>query len=160
MLWSSEIEFTRFSRWFRESNQKGNESSNPNLIYGQAAAAAKRPFGRVMIMSEFQKSLIRYMYVALVLVMIIASWAVLHPSVSVQSAAVGPSGYGGGVTATGSCIVRTKPELVQVTLGVSAIVQDRALREGLCKVTCAKDHKRARSSPGWPRRISRRSIFT
>ncbi len=92
-------------------------------------------------MSEFQKSLIRYMYVALVLGMIIASWAVFHPSAPAQSAAAGPAGYGQpsrGVTATGSCIVRTKPELVEVTLGVRQSSRTARAAKDYVKNTCAK----------------------
>lgn len=92
-------------------------------------------------MSEFQKSLIRFMYAALVLVVIIASWAVFHPSAPAQSAVAGPNRYGEpsrGVTATGSCIVRTKPELVEVTLGVRQSSKTARAAKDYVKNTCAK----------------------
>ena len=68
-------------------------------------------------MSDFHKSLIRFMYLALILAVGATVLAMYRPVAS---------GTGGrlaeyqsrGVAATGTCVVRTKPELVQVTIGV------------------------------------------
>lgn len=74
-------------------------------------------------MEAFQKSLIRFLYVALVVVAVAAIWRGVCPDPKAPSgAAAAGYGYGPaarGVTATGTCVVRTKPELAEVTLGVS-----------------------------------------
>jgi len=91
-------------------------------------------------MSEFQKSLIRFMYVALVLAIAVASWAVFRPHAPAQMTA-GMGRYGQpdrGVTTTGSCIVRTKPELVQVTLGVQQSSKTARSAKDYVKSTCLK----------------------
>jgi uncharacterized protein YggE len=73
-------------------------------------------------MEAFQKSLIRFLYVALVVVAVAAIWRGVCPCPKASSGAAAGYGYGPaarGVTATGTCVVRTKPELAEVTLGVS-----------------------------------------
>jgi uncharacterized protein YggE len=63
-------------------------------------------------MTDFQKSLSRFMYVTLLVAIAVAVW------VLVRRRPEEPKGYAEGVTATGSCIVRTKPDAVEVTIGV------------------------------------------
>lgn len=72
-------------------------------------------------MAEFQKSLIRFIYVALVVAVVLAAWGIMRPSYAPTTGA-SPLGPGfrdsRGVTASGTCVVRTKPELVEVSFGV------------------------------------------
>lgn len=73
-------------------------------------------------MAEFQKSLIRFMYVALAAAAVFVVWGLVRPCPKAPDGAVAGFGYGQptrGVTATGTCLVRTRPELAEVTLGVS-----------------------------------------
>lgn len=65
-------------------------------------------------MTDFQKSLTRFMYVALICIVGISAFGLTRPNPS--SAKNGDPAQ--GVTATGTCVVRTKPELVEVTIGV------------------------------------------
>lgn len=64
-------------------------------------------------MTEFHRSLIRFMYVALVFALGITALALYRPRPSTPS-----PDRSRGVTATGTCVVRTKPDLVEVTIGV------------------------------------------
>ena len=73
-------------------------------------------------MAEFQKSLIRFMYVALVVAVVLGGWAIARPSDrSSAGAAASAPGFrdARGVTATGTCVVRTRPEVAEVTFSVS-----------------------------------------
>lgn len=73
-------------------------------------------------MAEFQKSLIRFLYVALGATVVFAVWGLVRPGPKAPDGAIAGYGYGQparGVTATGTCVVRTKPEQAEVTLGVS-----------------------------------------
>jgi uncharacterized protein YggE len=70
-------------------------------------------------MTEFQRSLTRFMYAALILAFGLSIWGLARPGAVRGNAAIGTgNGTPGGVTATGTCIVRTEPELVDVTFGV------------------------------------------
>jgi uncharacterized protein YggE len=77
-------------------------------------------------MTDFQRSFIRFLYVALLLAFVIGAWTVLRPVLFPKAAPGAELGQGAyaagrtppGVTATGTCIVRTKPDLVEVTLSV------------------------------------------
>lgn len=90
-------------------------------------------------MAEFQKSLIRFMYVALALVVVISIWALSRTTPT--QALASSSRYRGsenGVTATGTCVVRTKPELVEVVLGVSQSSKTAQAAKSYVKSTCSK----------------------
>ena len=90
-------------------------------------------------MNGFQQSLIRFMYIALVLVLVLAGWSLLRPSAAAASAAQwDPSRGPQGVTATGTCVVRTNPEVVEVNLGVSQSSTTASAAKGYVKDTCAK----------------------
>ena len=90
-------------------------------------------------MNGFQQSLIRFMYVALVLVLVLAGWSLLRPSAAAASAAQwDPSRGPQGVTATGTCVVRTNPEVVEVNLGVSQSSTTASAAKSYVKDTCAK----------------------
>ena len=68
-------------------------------------------------MTDFQKSLTRFMYIALIVIAGVGVWAVTkHQARNTNLGQYGD--YRRGVTATGTCVVRTKPELVEVTIGV------------------------------------------
>lgn len=68
-------------------------------------------------MTDFQKSLTRFMYIALIVIASASIWAVTkHDQRNTTPGQY--SGDRGGVTATGTCVVRTKPDLVEVTIGV------------------------------------------
>jgi len=74
-------------------------------------------------MNDFQKSLTRFMYVALVVVAAIGAWALIQARASGADKAAAAKlqfrdPYRCGVNATGTCIVRTRPDLVEVTIGV------------------------------------------
>lgn len=70
-------------------------------------------------MTEFQRSLTRFMYAALIVAFGLSIWGLARPGASRGNALTGTDGRtAGGVTATGTCIVRTEPELVDVTFGV------------------------------------------
>jgi len=74
-------------------------------------------------MNDFQKSLTRFMYVALVVVAAIGAWALIQARASGADKAAAAKlqfrdPYRCGVTATGTCVVRTRPDLVEVTIGV------------------------------------------
>jgi uncharacterized protein YggE len=94
-------------------------------------------------MAEFQKSLVRFLYVALGLAVIIAAFALTRPGpkpAPAQQAAFGDGRYGPsrGVTATGTCVVRTKPELVEVTIGVRQSSSTARAAKNYVKTTCGK----------------------
>lgn len=88
-------------------------------------------------MGEFQKSLIRFMYVALVVLGVFAVWGMLRtnsPEITQEGFSRGMQ----GVTSTGTCVVRTKPELVEVTLGVSQSASTARGAKDYVKSTCRK----------------------
>ena len=74
-------------------------------------------------MNEFQKSLTRFMYIALVVVATaIGVFAVTRHSggKAAQASAFDMYGRNGrGVTTTGTCVVRTKPDVAEVTIGIN-----------------------------------------
>lgn len=72
-------------------------------------------------MNEFQKSLLRFMYVALAVVAVFTAWGVLRTPQKTTNTAFAQEGLPPemrGVTSTGTCVVRTKPELAEVTFGI------------------------------------------
>ena len=69
-------------------------------------------------MTDFQKSLTRFLYVALVLFVVVAAVGMLGRMRHREAARSNDYGRGPGVTATGTCVVRTRPDLVEVTLAV------------------------------------------
>lgn len=95
-------------------------------------------------MTEFNRSIIRFMYVALVVAVVMTSWAILRPGAppaQAQQAVYGDGRFGmssRGITATGTCVVRTKPELVEVTLGVRQSSGTARAAKNYVKTTCRK----------------------
>ncbi|MCX6344800.1 MAG: SIMPL domain-containing protein [Armatimonadetes bacterium] len=92
-------------------------------------------------MPEFQKSLIRFMYVALIAAGLITSLALFRPMPRQNPGFAGDGGYGPtaqGITTTGTCVVRTKPELVEITLGVWQSSPTASKAKNYVKSTCQK----------------------
>ncbi|MEP0765213.1 MAG: SIMPL domain-containing protein [Fimbriimonadia bacterium] len=92
-------------------------------------------------MSEFQKALLRFLYVVFVVVIALVGWSMLRPAAKAEAATpVGPDLYGRpiGVTATGTCIVRTKPEFAEVTIGVYQSQTTAKAAKDYVKSTCAR----------------------
>lgn len=85
-------------------------------------------------MTDFQKSLTRFMYLALIVVAVIGAWALGRPASSGERA----NDYNQGVTATGTCIVRTKPDLVEVTIGVRQSSQSARVAKDYVKSHVSK----------------------
>lgn len=85
-------------------------------------------------MTEFQRSLTRIMYAALILALGLGAWGLSRPARAVRGdAPSGPySSSPSGVTTTGTCVVRTAPELVEVTFGVRRT--DRSATAALAQV--------------------------
>jgi len=89
-------------------------------------------------MAEFQKSLIRFMYVALVVVVVLAAVGMSRsgwrgrPGRSMDGS--GPQ----GVSASGTCVIRTRPELVQVSLGVRQSSSTARAAKAYVKATSGK----------------------
>jgi len=85
--------------------------------------------------AEFQKSLIRFMYLALAVAVVLGVWIIARPCAAPQMEFGRPSR---GVTATGTCVVRTKPELVEVSFGVRQSSKTARAAKNYVKSTCAK----------------------
>jgi len=74
-------------------------------------------------MTDFQKSLTRFLYVGLIVAAMISVVAIVKPGprhgkLNAMQRYGEYGRYGSGVTATGTCVVRTKPDLAEVTIGV------------------------------------------
>lgn len=92
-------------------------------------------------MSEFYKSLIRFLYVALGVTAVLAMWSMNRPAATARQSAPYDGRFGTepqGITTTGTCVVRTKPELVEVTLGVRQSSKTARAARDYVKNTCAK----------------------
>ncbi|MDO8684223.1 MAG: SIMPL domain-containing protein [Armatimonadota bacterium] len=71
-------------------------------------------------MTDFQKSLTRILYFAVIIIAALGVWTLARPVAKSQppASSVEYGRYGQGVTTTGTCVVRTKPELAQVVIGI------------------------------------------
>ncbi len=70
-------------------------------------------------MAEFQKALIRFLYVSLAIATVVALLCLGKPNRSSVSSGRPGVDMPAGVTAIGTCVVRTKPDIVEVDLGVA-----------------------------------------
>ncbi|MHB1459670.1 MAG: SIMPL domain-containing protein [Armatimonadota bacterium] len=89
-------------------------------------------------MAEFQKSLIRFLYVSLVVIAVLALIGLGKANRSGGAASRLGDGNPRGVTVTGTCVVRTKPELVEVNMGVSQSDKSAKAVQGFVRNTSAK----------------------
>ncbi len=89
-------------------------------------------------MAEFQKSLIRFLYVSLVVMAVVALVGLGKANRSGGAALRFGDLNPRGVTVSGTCIVRTKPELVEVNLGVSNTDRSAKAVQGFVRSTSAK----------------------
>src|SRR3990172_3133594 len=93
-------------------------------------------------MTDFQKSLTRSIYLALAVVAALGVWSLARPAPRGQAATgrgYGP--YGEGVTATGTCVVRTKPEVAEVVIGVKQSSGSARATQSYVKSTMRKVSK-------------------
>jgi uncharacterized protein len=94
-------------------------------------------------MSDFQRSLTRFMYFALIVAAVLTAWG-LHASPRRTISGNADAGYGGyrsgskGVSATGTCVVRSKPDLAEVTIGVSQSASSATSANSYIKSTVRK----------------------
>lgn len=89
-------------------------------------------------MAEFHKSMIRFLYVSLAVIAVFGMLGLGKSNQRDNQVARFGDGTTRGVSVVGTCVVRTKPELVEVNLGVSKSDKSAKSVQGYVRSTSAK----------------------